>query len=285
MKKILIVGYGYVGKAMYNLFKDHYDVRVYDINAILDTDIQQITDLKHSKHDDLAIVCVPTPRSEDGSCDLTCVEDVMSQLETPLILLKSTIEVGTTDELMFKYNKRIVFSPEYCGESSYWTPYDFHTDIKETPFFIFGGDKEDTSEMIDYFVPVTGPTKRYIQCDANEAEMAKYMENSFYAMKIAFCYEMFEVCNAAGIDWNSTRELWLADPRINPMHTSVFHENEWPFSGKCLPKDISAITEFAKKSGYEPKLLEEVSKTNKRIHEIRKSRNDQDKNIESKEGS
>jgi nucleotide sugar dehydrogenase len=282
MKKILIVGYGYVGKAMYEFFSGHYDTWVVDV---IDQPVSNQIDIKHSGDFDLAVVCVPTPRGESGECDLSYVHDVVSQLETPLILLKSTVEIGTTEMLTKKYNKQIVFSPEYCGESTYWSPYAFHTDIKETPFFIFGGDKKNTSTMVDYFVPVVGPTKRYIQCEAREAEMAKYMENSFYATKITFCYEMYEICRAAGLDYNSVRELWLADPRINPMHTSVFPENDWPFSGKCLPKDISALTEFANKGGYDATLLRGVIDVNKRIHDIRKSRNDKGKDTKSTDGS
>lgn len=273
MKKIAIVGYGYVGKAMYRLFKDHYETGVRD--PFLD-DTQLPPDIRLKEREDvnkcdLGVVCVPTPRAENGECDIRYVKSVMEWIETPLILLKSTVEIGTTESLKKQTGKRIVFSPEYCGESSYWTPYDFHTDIKETPFFIFGGDKEDTTKMVDIFMKITGPVKTYRQTDSRTAELVKYMENSFYATKIAFCYEMYEVCKTCGIDYNEARDLWLLDPRINPMHTAVFSENEWPFSGKCLPKDISGLVEAAKKKGYDPKLLEEVIRTNKRIHDIRSS--------------
>lgn len=256
---------------MYKFFKDHYTVDICDPYADCPVDARKRT-ISHSKDYDISVVCVPTPREQDGSCDLSYVEDVISKCESSLILLKSTIEIGTTQKLVEKYNKRIVFSPEYCGESSYWSPYKFHTDVKETPFFIFGGEKTDTSKMIDYFMPVVGPTKKYIQCDAIEAEMAKYMENVFYATKITFCYEMAELCNATGIDYNTVRELWLQDPRINPMHTAVFPENDAPYSGKCLPKDTSALASLAEKYGYDAKLIKEVLSSNDRIASKRKLR-------------
>jgi len=271
--KIAIVGYGYVGKAMYQLFKNHYDTVVYDPFIDLKQCPSNFTDdKKHVNECDLAVVCVPTPRSDNGECDISIVKEVIDWIDTPLILLKSTIEVRTTRKLSSDTGKNIVFSPEYCGESSYWTPYDFHTEIVETPFFVFGGIPESTSKMVDIFMPVCGPTKKYIQCTWEEAEMTKYMENSFYATKIAYCYEMYEICYEAGIDWNTVRELWLLDPRINPMHTSVFHENDYPFSGKCLPKDTSAIYEFAKKLGYDANLLKEVLQTNEHIKLRRQER-------------
>jgi nucleotide sugar dehydrogenase len=268
--KIAIIGYGYVGKAMYELFKDHYDMCVYDPAF---KHVPHITEDKDEINScDLGVICVPTPRGENGECDISIVNSVMEWLDTPLILLKSTVEIGTTRQICNQYAKNIVFSPEYCGESSYWTPYDFHTEIVETPFFIFGGFPEDISKMVDIFMPVCGPTKKYVQCRFEEAELAKYMENSFYATKIAFCYEMYEICHETGIDWNTVRELWLLDPRINPMHTSVFHENDYPFSGKCLPKDTSALAKFAEKMEYDANLLKEVLKTNERIRTIRADR-------------
>jgi nucleotide sugar dehydrogenase len=273
MKKIVIIGLGYVGRAMRNFFLNHYDVYVHDpfIDQSAFPDVKFINQSETNKCD-LGIICVPTPRSDNGECDIRTVENVINWLETDLILLKSTVEVGTTDKFIDTYKKNIVFSPEFCGESTYWSPYLFDRDVKETPFFIFGGCFPDTSQMVDYFLPVTGPTKKYIQCAPKEAEMAKYLENSFYATKIAFCYEAFEICRAAKIDWNKVRELWLLDPRVNPMHTAVFAKNDKPFSGKCLPKDISALASLAKKVKYEPNLLDEVIKSNERICSIRKER-------------
>jgi nucleotide sugar dehydrogenase len=221
---------------------------------------------------DLGVVCVPTPQGGDGHCNTALVEKTVRWLTTPIILIKSTVAVGTTDRLKAATGKRLVFSPEYCGESSYWTPYRFHTEIVETPFFVFGGDPADTSPLVDCFMKVAGPTKRYLLTAARTAEMAKYMENTFYATKITFCYETAEICRALGVDYNEAREVWLADPRLNPMHTAVFADNDLPFSGKCLTKDLAALVETARAAGYAPALLDEVQKSNRRIGELRRSR-------------
>lgn len=265
-KKIVIVGYGYVGKAMYELFKNHYHTIIYDPNYDKSCSIDEANQCS------LSVVCVPTPRGDNGECDLSYIEEVFSWIKTPMVLLKSTVEVGTTVKLQQKYGNHIVFSPEYCGESTYWTPYAFHKYVVETPFFIFGGEKQYTSAMVDIFMPICGPTKNYRQTDPTSAELAKYMTNNFYATKIAFCYEMYEVIKSAGCDYNEVRELWLLDPRLNPMHTSVFSENDYPFSGKCFPKDTSALSVLAEKNGYDAKLIKEVISTNERIASIRKSR-------------
>lgn len=263
MKKVAIVGYGYVGKAMAAFFKDHYEVRIYDPALTYSVPKSQVNEC------DLAVVCVPTNMDKDGSCDTSIVREVINWIETPHILLKSTVPPGTTSEIVATTGKRVVFSPEYCGESSYWSPYAFHTDVKETPFFIFGGAKEDTSAMVDFFLPVTGPVKIYRQTSARAAELAKYMENCFYATKIIFCYEMAMIAENEGIDFNEVRELWLLDPRINPMHTAVFKSNQRPFGGKCLPKDLSALIEFSLDGGYDPCFLKAVQDANDRLAELR----------------
>ncbi len=279
MKKIGIVGYGYVGKAMARLFEKNYQVFVYDVTPGIITESykHQLVDKEEINKCDLGVICVPTPRGQDGSCDTSYVETVLGWLNTPHILLKSTVAVGTTERLVALTGKKIVFSPEYCGESTYWTPYAFHTDIKETPFFIFGGDRAECSKMVDFFMTVTGPTKTYRMTDSRTAEMVKYMENTFYATKIAYCYEIDQVCKKMGIDYNEARDLWLLDPRINPMHTAVFEGNDRPFGGKCLPKDLSALVETSRSLGYSANLLQEVLDTNDRIAEIRAAAREEEK--------
>ncbi len=257
-KKVGIIGYGYVGKAMYEFFKDHYDTYIYDPYVENTHTKDQINEC------DLGVVCVPTPMSANGSCDTSIVEEVVGWLETPLIILKSTVPVGTTDALADEHSARVVFSPEYCGESTYWSPYGFHTEVKDTPFFTFGGCLDDCSEAIDYYLPITGPMKTYHQTTAEVAEMAKYMENCFYATKIAFCNEIYSICENMGIDWNADREAWLLDPRIHPMHTAVFRDSRG-FGCKWLPKELNAMISFAKDYGVDPILLESVWKSNSEV--------------------
>lgn len=258
---------------MYRFFSAHYDVEIYDPNY--EGKVYSAEDLDFMKGKintcDVVLVCVPTPPKIDNACDISIVEEAISWITSPLIIIKSTVPPGTTDALSEKYGKRIVFSPEYCGESSYWTPYKFHSDVKETPFFIFGGEARDTSAAVDFYLPVTGPVKNYRQTSARAAEMAKYMENSFYATKIMFCYEFAEMSRVMGIDFNEVRELWLLDPRINPMHTAVFKENKKPFSGKCLPKDLGAIIRHSVGYNYAPHALSAVHYSNESWEESRET--------------
>ena len=246
--KIGIVGCGYVGKAVAKMF-----VRQHDI-TIQDPDAGEAGDVNRDMCD-VVFVCVPTPMDESGQCDTSIVEAVVTSVKAPMIILKSTVAPGTTDAMIQATGKNIVFSPEYAGESSYWSSHAFHRDMVATPFFCFGGAPKNTSKCVDLYLTVAGPEKRYIQTTAKTAELAKYAENTFFATKIMFCYEFAKICEAHGADWNSVREVWLADPRINPMHTAAFARNERPFGGKCLPKDLSAIIESSSEEGHFPRLL------------------------------
>lgn len=253
MKKIGIVGFGVVGQGMMRLFEDAFSVTAYDP--------AQGEQMRLSDRD-LEIVCVPTPAKEDGSCDISIVEEIVSTSTAPLILIKSTVPPGTTEYLRDKYQKKVLFSPEYMGESSYFTPFWKYPapDMPETHTFVIVGGPE-ANEVLSFFQKVMSVDTKYVACTAVEAELAKYAENTFFATKVTFCNEFAEIAEKFGADWQQVRELWLLDSRINPNHTLVFKDNPG-FAGKCLPKDLSAIIEAAKERDYDPTLLSAVKKSN-----------------------
>ena len=77
--------------------------------------------------------------------------------------------------------------------------------------------------------------------DAKTAELAKYMENAFYATKVIFCNQFYDLAEAMDVNYDKLRETWLLDPRISRDHTFVYKDNRG-YGGSCLPKDIGAIT-------------------------------------------
>ena len=257
--KVAIVGNGYVGQAYKKLFPD---ALIYD---------RHLPDGKTNRDEvngrDLAIVCVPTKMLEDGSCDTSIIEEVVGWLETPLILIKSTIPPGTTKRLKKTTGKRICHSPEYVGEGGYFVPfwqYPHPTEPVYHSFMIIGGDPQDREEILAFFYPKLGPTKTYLQVDETTSELIKYFENCAIATKVILCNEFYELSKLFGVSYSQVREGFVLDERQGKMFTCIFKDRRG-FDGRCLPKDVSAIVFAAKKAGYSPRFLEEVLRSNKRF--------------------
>ena len=212
----------------------------------------------------MVIVCVPTPSNEDGSCNTSVIEECVSWI-TPLILIKSAVEPGTTDKLKKKYGRRIVVSPEYSGESKYWTPPQYPDPINPIShgFVILGGDEKDCSDVTDMMIPILGPVTRFRFVTALEAEIIKYAENSWGATKVTFANELRDICETLGANWHKVREGWIDDPRVGPMHTAVFKDKRG-FGGKCFPKDTKALVSISEKHGYTPIMIKAMIRSNER---------------------
>ncbi len=151
MKKntsVAIIGYGVVGKAMHELFPNAliYNGEKNPVKVLMNGRKKALT-YKDINRADVSFVCVPTPTKENGHCDTSIVEDVVSKLRTRLIILRSTVEPGTTDTLKKRYSKHIVFCPEYVGE----TVDHPLRDEQIRSFLILGGDREDTNDSISVF--------------------------------------------------------------------------------------------------------------------------------------
>lgn len=255
--KIGIIGLGHVGTMMQRLFDGHAELVTFDASHGARYPHDQLAEC------DLALVCVNTPAGPTGACDTSNVYEAVKRLPTEHILVRSTVPPGTTDHLGEITGKQICFSPEYVGESRYHQPFFSH-DAAEVPFLVVGGPQPARQHVIDVMLPVLGPSKTYLQCTAREAEVIKYMENAYFATKVTFVNEFARICVAVGADWHTVREGWLLDPRVEPMHTAVFPADPG-FSGKCLPKDLTAIIHAATEAGYHPQLLEQVRSSNERF--------------------
>lgn len=260
--KVGILGYGFVGKGMERLFAGVYEVVSYDpVHQPDDTVLEG---------SDLIVICAPTPPSEDGSCDVSMVEDAAERAlricPDALVCIKSAVPPGTTDALNEKHKTdRFHVSPEYMGELPNFTPpwdYPDPRDARSHDFVIVGGPR--AGEVLDFFQRVMATTARYMACSCLEAELVKRIENSFFATKVTFCNEVAQIAESYGVDYRSLRELWLLDTRIGRSHTAVFKDRPG-FGGKCLPKDISALIAEAEAKGVDASLLRAVREKNEKL--------------------
>ena len=258
--KIAIVGAGYVGKAYANLFPDAY---LYSRSVGTKEEVNKCG---------LAIICLPTPMLEDGRCDISIVTKAIGWLETPLILIKSTIPPGTTSVLKQITGKRICHSPEYVGEGGYYIPFwqfPHPTEPQHHSFMIIGGDPQDREDILQIFYPVLGATKTYYQVDETTSELIKYMENCAIATKVTLCNEFYNIAKVFGVNYSQVREGFVLDERQGKMFTAVYKDKRG-WSGKCLPKDLNAIAKASEKAGYKAEFIEDIIKNNERIRDEHK---------------
>lgn len=105
------------------------------------------------------------------------------------------------------------------------------------------------------------------QTDPTTAEMVKYMANCYFAMKVIFANEMFDICESLGIKYEEVKKLVSADHRIFDSHLDITTSRG--FGGKCFPKDLLALRALAAKKGVDTSVLDTVWKKNLEIRKVR----------------
>jgi UDP-glucose 6-dehydrogenase len=234
--KVGIMGYGWVGKATHLLFPT---AEIHDKHL---EQYQQPLPLC-----DIAFLAVPTPW--DGvKLDCSRVEDAIANCTTELIVLRSATSPGFADAMADKYNKRIVVQPEYLGE----TPRHPMLNMGDRGFMIIGGDPQDRRAVIDCYTKVYNANMSIRQVSRIEAEVIKLSENRAIFYKVMQCQELYDACEAAGLDYYTIRDaVYGDDPRMNLWWTFVYPNNRGADS-KCLPKDVHAWTAWAESTGIDP---------------------------------
>lgn len=251
--KVAIIGMGWVGKAMKQMFPDAY---VYSRGIGTKEEVNKC---------DVAFVCVPTPYLVDsngleGKLDTSIVEECVSWCKCPLIAIRSTVNPGTCDYLSNKYRKRIIFQPEYLGES----PQHPLLDTKTTPFLILGGKDEDTKRLIDLYTTVYNANVSIRLLTLKEAEFVKLTENTSILHKQAWHQELYDVCEKSGINYYRIRDaVFHDDPRFNLWWSFIYPDKRGADS-KCIPKDVYAWCSFAESLGYKPEITRAILERNKK---------------------
>lgn len=213
---------------------------------------------------DIAIVCVPTPskKTRNGhELDMSIVEDVVSWIDTPLILIKSALQPGTVDRLIGETGKKIAVSVEMVGEGKYFIPFWKYPDPLDPVahnFIIVGGEEDTARRCADFLWSKMSPDVNIHLTSAIEAEITKLMENTWGAMKVSFANTMYDICDKFDANYTRVLQAWGADGRTEKMHMRVLpHKRGW--RSKCYDKDIPALASLDD-SG----LLEAVVKANKK---------------------
>lgn len=259
MKTTCIVGYGVVGKAYHKVFPEAIIYDPYQPEG-KNTTKEQVNAC------DVAIVAVFTPYKEDGSLDISIVEEVIDWIECPLIIIKSALYPGTVDYLVKKTGKRIAVSVEYVGEGNYpvhFWKYPHQEDPRYHQMLVVGGADDVAEEAIQIMWRRLAPDIKIHKTTALEAEIVKLVENSYPAMKVTFMNSLLSVAEKSNSSFVRIHQAWNSDPRTDSMHVrAVSHERGW--KSKCWSKDVPALVTYANSVGATDmgRLLDLVIKLN-----------------------
>lgn len=234
--QIGIIGGGFVGKATKGFSTSKYNACIYDLHDHLCHPLG--TTMKDIYTCKVVFVCVPTPMNRDGSCHISLVKRVVSDLlanQVKHVIIRSTVPIGMSSYL------NVSFMPEFLTEKNW------ETDFLKCATWVIGCCHP---ELIELMTDIIQEAKRSgnIESDdvrfvpTNEAESIKYFRNCFLATKVSFFNEMYQFCKQTGVDYNKISGLVGLDPRIGSSHIDVpGHDGKFGFGGTCFPKDLSSL--------------------------------------------
>jgi UDPglucose 6-dehydrogenase len=290
MKKICVIGTGYVGLVTGTCFSDLGNrVTSIDVNEDKIRDLQNgimpiyepgLAEMVErnvrsgrlsfsNSYDegldgaDFVFICVGTPEGVDGEADLQYVraaaETIARKMDHPLIIInKSTVPVGTGDWVADIVSRNqpqpidfsVVSCPEFLREGVALADF-MHPDRT-----VLGSTNREAMEAVaQLFLPLRAPI---MMTDLRTAEMIKYASNAFLATKISFINEISIICEKLGADVIEVAQGMGFDKRIGPH----FLQAGVGYGGSCFPKDVKALSHMAQTHGMHPQLLNSVMDIN-----------------------
>lgn len=222
---------------------------------------------------DLSLVCVGTPSQHNGSLDLRYVERVSRQIGAALrnrdtfhvVAIRSTMLPGTMKKLIVPTlenasGKRagvdfgVCNNPEFLREASAVHDY-FHP-----PKTVIGAEDEKSAALVaSLYKDLDGPL---IKTSIEVAEMVKYTDNAWHALKVGFANEIGNIAKELDIDSHELMDIFCQDTKLNL--SSCYLKPGFAFGGSCLPKDLRALTYAAKRMDLNVPILNSVLESNQR---------------------
>jgi len=215
---------------------------------------------------EVSLICVGTPSTVNGMVELKYLQTVISNIRDYLInnkknhvvLIRSTIPPGTTKKLISSHFKelkekvKIGFLPEFLREGSAIDDF-FNPSLK-----IIGCEKDFPVNILNkIFSDVKG---EWIVTQYEIAESLKYISNSWHALKIVFTNEVATILKEYGTDSELAMDIFSKDKILNI--SSKYMRPGFSYGGSCLPKDLAALSNFAKSINLNTPLLDAIPESN-----------------------
>jgi len=220
---------------------------------------------------DISFVCVGTPSRSNGALDLSGVDTVAGEIgrairvkaEPHTVVLRSTVVPGTTRDIVVARVAEgagnvafsVAFNPEFLREGS--AVADFNAPAKT----VVGAFDEGTAgAVVSLYRDLPGPK---ITTDVEIAELVKYVDNSWHALKVAFGNEIGVIAKTLGIDSHDVMDVFFQDRRLNI--SPAYLRPGFAFGGSCLPKDLRALTYLARKHDLNLPVLDHILESNQML--------------------
>jgi UDPglucose 6-dehydrogenase len=251
MQKITtsIIGVGTVGGALLSVLPSF----IYD-------KYKNLGSVDEINQGDVIFICVPTPFDTQKSFVLDYVEEAISYLKTPkIIVIRSSIKPGSTYLLQKKYpDHKILYCPEFLTEKH------ANEDIRKPSRNIIGYTEQSlSSASIVLSLLPRASFERIIP--ALEAELVKYGSNAFLATKVIYSNQLYDLCDVLNANYDLVKEGIGLDSRIGPSHMNVFEDGSRGYSGKCLPKDTRTLIQVGDEAGANLEFFKKVEEINRKL--------------------
>ena len=208
----------------------------------------------------IAFLCLPTLFDEaTNEYDKSCIREVCDRLAEAqyrgLVVIKSTVEPGTTEQLARTYAMlSFMHNPEFLTAVTAFE--DFHNQTHIVLGKATNVEDSAYSIMKTFYAPLY-PDAGFSCCTCTESESMKIYANCFYAVKVQFFNEIYALCSKSGINYEVVKDMMLKNGWINPMHTMVpGPDGQLSYGGYCFPKDTKALLNHMRRERTPHKVLE-----------------------------
>ncbi|MCR5093842.1 MAG: UDP-glucose/GDP-mannose dehydrogenase family protein [Lachnospiraceae bacterium] len=233
--------------------------------------IEATTDSRYAVlHSDLSFIVVGTPSTKEGHLNLTYVHNVAREIGEALrdkdtfhaVAIRSTVLPGTNREVgriiaeasgkTVGRDFAVVSNPEFLREGT------AVQDYLHPPLTLIGTDSEQAEAMFrEFYKDIPG---EFISTDIDVAEIMKYVNNTYHALKIVFGNEIGNICKALDIDSHKVMEIFCKDTQLNI--SPYYFKPGFAYGGSCLPKDSKALRTLAHDCYIDAPVIQAIDQSN-----------------------